>query len=57
MERLKEKEIQIKQMLQGSAIPFNRKREVILCNKVGELKRQNRELTLRLKNYKGSDLV
>ncbi len=57
IDRLKEKQAQIKQMLEGSTIPFNRRREVILCNKIGDLKRQNRELTLRIKNYKGSDLV
>ena len=38
-------------------IPFSRKREVILGNKIRELKRVNRELVLRLKNYKGTDLV
>ena len=44
-------------MLEGNAIPFNRKREVILNNKIRQLKRLNKELILRIKNYKGSDLV
>ena len=38
-------------------MPFNRKREVLLGNQIRELKRMNRELVLRLKNYKGSDLA
>lgn len=44
-------------MLGKEEIPYNKKREVLLTNQINNLKKINRELTTRIKNYKGTDLV
>jgi hypothetical protein len=43
-------------LLQRDDIPYDRKRECILQSQLRNMKEYNRELTLRLKAYKGSEL-
>ena len=38
-------------------VPYNKKRELLMMNQINHLKKTNRELVARIKNYKGTDLV
>lgn len=38
-------------------IPYSKKRQLLLMNQMNQLKKVNRELVSRIKNYKGTDLV
>lgn len=44
-------------LLQADDIPYDRKRECILQSQIRNLRDYNRELVLRLKAYKGSELA
>ena len=47
----------MKMLMKKDDVPYNKKRELILMNKINQLKKINRELVARIKNYKGTDLV
>ena len=38
-------------------IAYSKKREMLMMNQINQLKKVNRELVSRIKNYKGTDLV
>jgi hypothetical protein len=43
--------------MQQESTPFSKKREHLLYNQISQLKKLNRDLVLRIKSYKGTDLV
>lgn len=47
----------MKKLLTKEYIPYSKRREVMMYNQIATLKRINRELVTRIKNYKGTDLV
>ena len=57
MERIKDKEEEMKILMRKDDIPYSKKRELLMTNKINHLKKINRELVARIKNYKGTDLV
>ena len=47
----------MKVLLKKEDVAYSKKREVIMMNQMNQLKKINRELVGRIKNYKGTDLV
>lgn len=54
---VKDNEVEFAKMMANQDIPYDRKRECILQSQLRGLRQYNRELTLRLKAYKGSELA
>ena len=54
-ETIKNQEEQFNKLLSDNKIPYNSKREIILQSHIQKLKDYNKELTMRLKAFKGLD--